>query len=271
MANETRAGKWERTAGIELGGATLGLIGFGRIGRQVALRACAFGMEVLIFDVFQDEAAASACGARYAPLEEVLARSDVVSLHAPATPETRGLIDARTLAQMKPTAYLINTARGELVDEGALLDALRGGTIAGAGLDVFAQEPPDPANPLLALPNVLATAHVAGITTQSVAAHGRPLGGEHPGRAPRRAAPLPRQRAPPPPHLSPARIAYTRFCVRQCCVTTPTKGILCVRTHAERDERPVVRLRTGVRPLRHPGEVDHPAADPSGQGRPRAR
>jgi D-3-phosphoglycerate dehydrogenase len=169
MANQTRAGKWERTAGIELGGATLGLIGFGRIGRQVALRACAFGMEVLIYDVYQDVGAASACGARYAPLEEVLARADVVSLHAPATPQTRGLINAHTLAQMKPTAYLINTARGELVDEDALLHALLQGTIAGAGLDVFSREPPDPANPLLALPNVLATAHVAGITTQSVA------------------------------------------------------------------------------------------------------
>jgi D-3-phosphoglycerate dehydrogenase len=167
VANLTRAGQWERAFGRELSGAVLGLIGFGRIGRQVAQRARACGMELLVYDVAPDAAAAAAVGARFAPLDEVLATADVVSLHAPATAGTRRLIDARALALMKPTAYLINTARGDLVDEPALAEALREGRLAGAGLDVFAQEPPDEANPLLALPNVLATPHVAGITEQS--------------------------------------------------------------------------------------------------------
>jgi D-3-phosphoglycerate dehydrogenase len=167
LANLTRAGQWERAIGIELSGAVLGLIGFGRIGRQVAMRARACGMEVVVYDVAPDGAAGSALGVRFAPLDEVLATADFVSLHAPATAGTRGLINARTLALMKPAAYLINTARGDLVDEPALAEALREGRLAGAGLDVFAQEPPDEANPLLALPNVLATPHIAGITEQS--------------------------------------------------------------------------------------------------------
>lgn len=167
MAEQTRAGRWERAIGVELAGTTLGLIGFGRIGRQVALRARAFDTRVIIYDVVRDEGAAASCGAAYVTLEELLAQADFVSLHAPATPETRGLINATTLGQMKPTAYLINTARGELVHEPDLVDALRQGRIAGAALDVFDAEPPDPANPLLALPNVLPTPHVAGITTQS--------------------------------------------------------------------------------------------------------
>jgi D-3-phosphoglycerate dehydrogenase len=167
VANLTRAGQWERAIGLELSGAVLGLIGFGRIGRQVALRARACGMEVLVYDVEPDEGAAAALGVRYASLDEVLSAADFLSLHAPATAGTRRLIDARALSLMKPTAYLINTARGDLVDEPALVEALSEGRLAGAGLDVFAQEPPDEANPLLALPNVLATPHIAGITEQS--------------------------------------------------------------------------------------------------------
>ncbi len=167
MVNQTRAGAWERAIGVELDGATLGLIGFGRIGRQVAMRARAFGTRVVIYDVVRDQGAAASCGASYVSLEQLLATADFVSLHAPATPETRGLINAGTLAQMKPSAYLINTARGDLVQETHLADALRQGRIAGAALDVFAAEPPEPANPLLGLPNVLPTPHIAGITAQS--------------------------------------------------------------------------------------------------------
>lgn len=166
--NRTREGAWERTLGSELNGLTLGLVGFGRIGRQVATRARAFGMEVIISDVFQNEAAAAEVGARYVGLEELLAQADVVSLHAPATPETRHLINARTLRLMKPTALLINTARGELVNEADLEQALRDQLIAGAGLDVFSEEPPPADHPLLTLPNVIPTAHIAGITAQSV-------------------------------------------------------------------------------------------------------
>ena len=166
-AETTRAGKWDRPLGLEMRGQVLGLIGFGRIGRQVALRARAFGMEVLIYDVFQDEAAARELGCRYVTLDELLGAADFVSLHAPATPDTTDVINARTLALMKPTAFLVNTARGELIDEIALHEALAAGRLAGAGLDVFKQEPPGPANPLLALPNVIALPHVAGVTAQA--------------------------------------------------------------------------------------------------------
>jgi D-3-phosphoglycerate dehydrogenase len=167
LASATRRGQWERPLGVELAGTTLGLIGFGRIGRQVARRAAAFGMEVVVYDLVRDEAAASACGARYVELQELLSESDFVSLHAPSTPETHQLINATTLARMKPSAFLVNTARGELVHEGELAQALREGRLAGAALDVFRQEPPDPANPLLALPNVIPTPHVAGLTAES--------------------------------------------------------------------------------------------------------
>lgn len=163
----TRKGEWDRSMGIELGGQTLGLIGFGRIGRQVAIRARAFGMNVLIADVVQDERAAAEIGGRYVSLDELLAGSDFVSLHAPSLPETRNLVNAATLGKMKRTAFLVNTARGELVDEADLAEALRSGRIAGAALDVLKKEPPEKDNPLLALPNVLPTAHIAGLTLQS--------------------------------------------------------------------------------------------------------
>jgi D-3-phosphoglycerate dehydrogenase len=167
VANQTRAGAWERAIGVELRGQTLGLVGFGRIGRQVALRARAFGVEVVVYDIVRDAAAAAQLGARYVPLDELLARADFVSLHAPATPETRHIIGAQALAQMKPTACLVNTARGELVDEADLAAALRERRIAGAALDVFKQEPPAADHPLLGLPNVLVTPHIAGLTAQS--------------------------------------------------------------------------------------------------------
>jgi phosphoglycerate dehydrogenase-like enzyme len=124
-------------------------------------------MQVVVYDVYRDERAAAEVGAHYVTLDELLARADFVSLHAPAMPATHNLINATTLGQMKRTAYLVNTARGELVDEAALAAALREGRIAGAALDVFKQEPPEAGNPLLSLPNVLATPHIAGLTQQS--------------------------------------------------------------------------------------------------------
>jgi phosphoglycerate dehydrogenase-like enzyme len=163
----TRAGLWERPIGLELNEQCLGLIGFGRIGRQVAQRARAFGMGVVIFDVFKDERAAAELGCRYVSLEELLRLADFVSLHAPATAETRDIINRETLSQMKPTAYLVNTARGELVNEADLAEALRSERIAGAALDVFKSEPPEAGNPLVGLPNVLPLPHIAGLTEQS--------------------------------------------------------------------------------------------------------
>jgi D-3-phosphoglycerate dehydrogenase len=166
-AQATREGKWDRPIGLELRGLTLGLIGFGRIGRQVALRARAFGLEVLVHDVFQDEAAARELGCHFVSREELLRTADFVSLHAPATPETHNIVNRETLALMKRSAYLINTARGELVDEDALHDALTSGRIAGAALDVFKREPPGAGHPLLGLPNVVALPHIAGISLQA--------------------------------------------------------------------------------------------------------
>jgi len=159
-----RAGEWRRLAGADVAGATLGIIGLGRIGKNVARRAQGFEMRVLAYDTVQDPEFARQYGVRYVPLETLLAESDFVTIHTPLTPETRHLLNAERLRLMKPTAYLINTARGEIVDEAALAQALREGWIAGAALDVFAQEPPWD-SPLMALrdrDNVVFSPHIAG-------------------------------------------------------------------------------------------------------------
>jgi D-3-phosphoglycerate dehydrogenase len=162
-----RAGQRPRLVGPELRGKTLGIVGFGQIGRAVCRRAVGFGLRVLACDVAPDEAFARSWGVQFASLDELLAAADIVSLHAPATQETRGLIDAARLALMKPSAFLINTARGELVDEAALYDAVKSGRLAGAATDVFATEPPGD-NPLLSLANFIATPHSAGQTWEGL-------------------------------------------------------------------------------------------------------
>jgi D-3-phosphoglycerate dehydrogenase len=147
------------TQGRELAGQTVGIVGRGRIGSMVAKLAKAYGMEPIACDPYvapDDELCPMV------PLEELLARADFVTLHPLLTPETRHMINAETLALMKPTAYLINTSRGGVVDEKALVAALEEGRIAGAGLDVFEKEPPSPENPLLKMPNVIATPHGLG-------------------------------------------------------------------------------------------------------------
>jgi D-3-phosphoglycerate dehydrogenase len=162
------AGRWEKSgaAGAELRGKTLGLIGLGRVGAEVARRARAMEMRVLAHDPYLRPEAAAEWGVELVPLPDVLAQSDFLSLHTGLSPATEGIINAKTIAQMKHGARLINTARGELVDEAALLEALRSGQLCGAGLDVFAVEPPKD-SPLLSLPNVIATPHVAGSTTEA--------------------------------------------------------------------------------------------------------
>jgi len=161
-------GRWEKSsaAGMELSGKTLGLIGLGRIGSEVALRAEAFDMRVLGYDPYISEAAAKEFSVELVPLDRLLAESDFVSLHTALSPATQNLINAESLAKMKKGAYIINAARGELIEEGALADALKGGHIGGAGLDVFAVEPPKN-SPLIGLPNVIATPHIAGSTTEA--------------------------------------------------------------------------------------------------------
>ena len=163
------SGGWSRKLPIPLRGKTLGLVGMGRIGRAVASRAVAFGMRLIAFDPVPDLEFDQRHGIRRVGFEELLAESDVVSLHLPLVPATRGLINRETLARMKPGAYLLNTARGGLVVEADLRDALVSGHLAGAGLDVLNSEPPEPGNPLLGLPNVVISPHIAGIDTKGMA------------------------------------------------------------------------------------------------------
>lgn len=168
----TRAGRWaEKTdhTGQGVTGRTLGIIGFGNIGREVALLARPFGMKLLAFDPW----AKPADDVPLVPLEDLLRRSDYVCVCCALTPETRHLLDAGRLALMKPTAYLVNVARGPIVDQAALVDALRGGRLQGAGLDVFEQEPIDPSDPLLALENVIVTPHAICWTDECFSLNGR--------------------------------------------------------------------------------------------------
>jgi phosphoglycerate dehydrogenase-like enzyme len=168
--NKIRAGGWDRTLVQPLRGKTLGLVGLGRIGRAMATRALAFGMSVVAFDPFAADADfEDRHGIRRLSLDDVLATSEVVSLHSPLTAETRGLINRATLAKMRPGSYLINTARGGLVVESDLAESLTSGHLAGAGLDVLNNEPPEPGNPLLDLPNVVLSPHMGGIDTKSMA------------------------------------------------------------------------------------------------------
>ena len=153
-----RAGRpWPR-----LRGQTAGLLGFGNIPRAVAARCQAFGLRVIAHDPYVDPHVACQAGVELMSLENLLREADFLSIHAPLNPATRHLLDGAALAKMKRTAFLINTARGAVVDEAALVQALRDGAIAGAGLDVFEVEPPQPDNPLLSMPNVLATPHIGG-------------------------------------------------------------------------------------------------------------
>lgn len=163
-----KAGSWDRKRfqGVELHGKTLGILGLGRIGQQVASRARAFGMEVLAHDPFLDAAVGDRLGVPLLPLGDLLGRADVVTLHLPLTAKSRGLIGARELARMKPGALLVNCARGGTVDEAALLEALERGHVGGAALDVFEEEP-TPNGALVGHPRVVATPHVGAQTKEA--------------------------------------------------------------------------------------------------------
>lgn len=169
-AQATREGRWSRSADfcfwdhplVELDGLTLGIVGFGAIGQAVSRLASAFGMKVLVHS--RTPQRVQDAGASCVDLETLFRESDVVSLHCPLTPETRQVVNASRLALMKRGAFLINTARGPLVDEQALAEALTQGQIAGAAVDVLSTEPPPSANPLLHAPNCLVTPHIAWAT-----------------------------------------------------------------------------------------------------------
>ncbi len=161
-AQSLQAGRWDSEWGPDLGGQTLGLIGCGGIGQAVAKRALGFDMRIVGYDPFPSDAARS-LGIEFMPMEQVLAEADFVSLHSALTPETRGLIGEKQLRAMKPSAILINTARGAVIDEPALGRALTEGWIAGAALDVFIIEPLPGDHPLHAVPNLLLTPHQASL------------------------------------------------------------------------------------------------------------
>lgn len=164
---QLRRGVWEKRAGAELTGKTVGLIGFGSIARHLSRLLRGFDVKLLVYDPYLDPGDLSNRGARFCALQELLAASDIVSLHLPATDETRHMIDAAALSQMRPGALLINTARGSLVDSGALYQALKQGKIAGAALDVFETEPPPAGLPLFELDNFIGTPHVGGSTAEA--------------------------------------------------------------------------------------------------------
>ncbi len=159
-----RLGTWPRLNGISLEGKSVGILGLGTIGRELARRLAGFDCRILAYDPVPDEAFAAANGVTLETLDEVIANSDFISLHVPLLPETHGLVNREFLAKMKRGAILINTSRGEVVDESSLQQALQSGHLAGAGLDAFAVEPPGASNPLLQLPQVIVTPHLGAQT-----------------------------------------------------------------------------------------------------------
>lgn len=168
-----RRGEWPPLDGIGIRGKTVGLIGFGSVGREVARRLACFGCRVLAVDPLIRPEVGEEFGVRLVSLEELVAQADFVSLHTPATASTVGMIDESFLQRMKKGAFLINTARGELVDEPALVRALEKGHVQGAALDCFSREPPETANPLLRLPNVIVTPHIGAHTDEALNQMGR--------------------------------------------------------------------------------------------------
>ena len=162
------SGIWERTIGSEICGKTLGIIGFGNIGKTLALRAVALGMRVIAADLYKDREFAEANGIEFEEIPELLRQADFVSLHIFGGKENTHLIDAERLSLMKPTAYLMNYARGEVVDQDALHAALEKGTLAGAAIDAYVSEPPDVSHPIFSNPRVIFTPHTGADTKESV-------------------------------------------------------------------------------------------------------
>lgn len=157
---QTKTGDWPRFKGISLEGKTVGLLGLGAIGKETARRLAGFDCRILAYDLFQDEEFARQNQVEFQPLDDILAASDVISLHLPGIPETDRMVNDEFLGQMKDGAILVNTARGELLDEEAVVRALESGKLKGAALDVFREEPPVAENPLLKFENVITTPHM---------------------------------------------------------------------------------------------------------------
>jgi len=165
----SRRGEWKRKTGHEVLDKTIGIVGLGRIGKEVAIRAKAFGMKIIGFDIYWDEKFAKEHGVKRATtLDEIFAASDYISLHTNLTPETRDMINAKSFAKMKKGVLILNCARGEIVHTSDMVDALKSGRVGGYGTDVLDKEPPPADHPLLKLPNVVCTPHIASRTYESV-------------------------------------------------------------------------------------------------------
>lgn len=171
LDSAVKKGEWPRSEGTELAGKTLGVLGFGAIGKNLARRARAFGMRVIAYDPFFDETFAQECGVVQKSLDEVIEEADFLSLHVPLTNETRHIIGEDAIARMKRGAFLINTARGGLVDEAAAANALKAGELGGIGLDAYEAEPVTD-SPLLGLDNVVMTPHTGAHTSEAIAGMG---------------------------------------------------------------------------------------------------
>jgi len=167
LDHSTKQGEWKRRTGIELGGKTLGLLGFGMIGKDVARRAAGFKMKIIAYDPYMDEQYAKENGISSCSQEQVIKESDFVSLHLPLLDSTANIISKENIAKMRPGAIIINTARGGLIDEEALYEALQSGHLGGAALDAYENEPLDTSMPLYHLPNVVTTPHTGAHTTEA--------------------------------------------------------------------------------------------------------
>jgi D-3-phosphoglycerate dehydrogenase len=170
---ETKQGNWPRYKGFSLEGKTVGILGLGAIGKETAKRLAGFDCRIFAYDIYQDEAFASKYELEYAELEDILTRADIISLHLPLTPETEGLVDQDFITAMKPGAWLVNTARGELIQEDALVQAVKSGHLRGAALDAFRQEPPEKDSPLLSMKEILTTPHMGAHSDSAKNAMGR--------------------------------------------------------------------------------------------------
>jgi len=164
-----QAGKWDRKSyqGVELRGKTLGIVGYGRIGQAVGKRAAAFDMNVIAYDPYIPAEVVSKLGGQLVTLDELFAQSDFISLHSVITDETRGMINAANIAKMKKGVRIVNAARGALINDADLAEALKSGQVAGAALDVYNEEPPQAGHPLIGLPNVIHTPHLAASTDEA--------------------------------------------------------------------------------------------------------
>lgn len=170
---ETKQGDWPRYKGFSLEGKTVGILGLGAIGKETAKRLAGFDCHIFAHDIYRDEAFASKYELEYAELEDILTRADIISLHLPLTPETEGLVDQDFITAMKPGAWLVNTARGELIQEDALVQAVKSGHLRGAALDAFRQEPPEKDSPLLSMKEILTTPHMGAHSDSAKNAMGR--------------------------------------------------------------------------------------------------